>query len=95
MTASIDNKSLRGAPPSEEIFSIPRADDKDAPDQSTELEAFGEEALAIDPVIESRVLWKIDRFLMPAMVIERSDEGYGLVYYDKVSAQEGPIRLRT
>ncbi|KZL65205.1 MFS transporter [Colletotrichum tofieldiae] len=83
MTASIDNKSLRGAPPSEETFSIPRADDKDAPDQSTELEAFGEEALAIDPVIESRVLWKIDRFLMPAMVIERSDEGYGLVYYDK------------
>lgn len=33
----------------------------------------------IDPAVEARVLWKIDLFLMPVMLI-----GYGLVYYDKV-----------
>jgi MFS family permease len=38
----------------------------------------GETARAIDPVMERRVLRKIDLFLMPAMII-----GYGLVYYDK------------
>lgn len=42
-------------------------------------ELLGEEARAIDPDIERRVLRKIDMFLMPAMVF-----GYGLVYYDKV-----------
>ncbi|KAI0144538.1 major facilitator superfamily domain-containing protein [Xylariaceae sp. FL1272] len=38
----------------------------------------GDEARAIDPAVERRVLRKIDLFLMPAMVL-----GYGLVYYDK------------
>lgn len=39
----------------------------------------GDHATAIDPVMEARVLWKIDWYLIPAMSI-----GYGLVYYDKV-----------
>ncbi|KAJ0329249.1 hypothetical protein COL5a_004485 [Colletotrichum fioriniae] len=60
-------------------FTVSGAEDKYAPSQAVKLEAIGEEALAIDPVIEKRVLRKIDLFLMPAMVI-----GYGLVYYDKV-----------
>ncbi|KAF4544371.1 MFS transporter [Lasiodiplodia theobromae] len=42
------------------------------------VELLGEEASAIDPEIERRVIRKIDLFLMPAMVL-----GYGLVYYDK------------
>ncbi|OHE94201.1 allantoate permease [Colletotrichum orchidophilum] len=77
MTAVITKESQHAAP-REEPFMIPRADEKYAPDQSFNLEAIGEEALAIDPVMEKRVLRKIDLFLMPAMVI-----GYGLVYYDK------------
>lgn len=44
-------------------------DDKYAPSQAVKLETIGEEALVIDPVIEKRVLRKIDLFLMPAMVI--------------------------
>ncbi|KAL0777285.1 hypothetical protein CaCOL14_006803 [Colletotrichum acutatum] len=60
------------------FFTASRADDKNAPSQAAKLEAIGEEGLAIDPVIEKRVLRKIDLFLMPAMMI-----GYGLVYYDK------------
>ncbi|KAI0870423.1 putative MFS transporter [Hypoxylon argillaceum] len=39
---------------------------------------IGPEGQPIDPEVSRRVLRKIDRFLMPAMVI-----GYGLVYYDK------------
>ncbi|KAJ5722774.1 MFS general substrate transporter [Penicillium malachiteum] len=42
------------------------------------LDALGEEARAIDPELERKILRKIDIFLMPAMMI-----GYGLVYYDK------------
>ncbi|KAK4990528.1 hypothetical protein LTR66_006781 [Elasticomyces elasticus] len=38
----------------------------------------GEHAQNIDPVLEARVLRKIDLFLIPAMIV-----GYGLVYYDK------------
>ncbi|KAK1516880.1 allantoate permease [Colletotrichum costaricense] len=59
-------------------FTVSGAYDKYAPSQAVKLETIGEEALAIDLVIEKRVLQKIDLFLMPAMVI-----GYGLVYYDK------------
>ncbi|KAK1545869.1 allantoate permease [Colletotrichum paranaense] len=59
-------------------FTVSGAHDKYAPSQAVKLETIGEEALAIDLVIERRVLQKIDLFLMPAMVI-----GYGLVYYDK------------
>ncbi|KXH34332.1 allantoate permease [Colletotrichum simmondsii] len=51
------------------LFTVSGADDKYAPSQAVKLEAIGEEALAIDPVIEKRVLRKIDLFLMPAMVI--------------------------
>ncbi|KAI3530388.1 allantoate permease [Colletotrichum filicis] len=59
-------------------FTVSGAYDKYAPSQAVKLKTIGEEALAIDLVIEKRVLQKIDLFLMPAMVI-----GYGLVYYDK------------
>ncbi|KAK1491037.1 allantoate permease [Colletotrichum cuscutae] len=59
-------------------FTVSGAYDKYALSQAVKLETIGEEALAIDLVIEKRVLQKIDLFLMPAMVI-----GYGLVYYDK------------
>lgn len=38
----------------------------------------GEHRQIIDPVIAARAVWKIDLFLMPAMIF-----GYGLVYYDK------------
>ncbi|KAK7458370.1 allantoate permease [Colletotrichum acutatum] len=51
------------------FFTASRADDKNAPSQAAKLEAIGEEGLAIDPVIEKRVLRKIDLFLMPAMMI--------------------------
>ncbi|KAK0371027.1 allantoate permease [Colletotrichum limetticola] len=64
-------------------FTVSGAYDKYAPSQAVKLETIGEEALAIDLVIEKRVLQKIDLFLMPAMVIERCNQGYGLVYYDK------------
>ena len=37
-----------------------------------------EHALDVDPVVERRVLRKIDWFLIPLMWI-----GYGFVYYDK------------
>lgn len=40
----------------------------------------GEHRQHIDPAVEARVVRKIDRFLIPAMIV-----GYGLVYYDKVS----------
>jgi hypothetical protein len=45
----------------------------------------GEHAHAIDPTVGARVIRKIDRFMIPAMII-----GYGFVYYDKAS----PILLR-
>ncbi|KXH65255.1 hypothetical protein CSAL01_10837 [Colletotrichum salicis] len=76
----------------DEPFTMTRADEKYAPDQSIKLEAIGEEALAIDPIVEKRVLRKIDLFRMPAWVIGqyagmgRFDQGYGLVYYDKVGS---------
>jgi hypothetical protein len=44
-----------------------------------------EHAHAIDPIVEARVIRKIDRFMILAMII-----GYGFVYYDKAS----PILLR-
>lgn len=43
------------------------------------LAVVGELAQDIDPVVEARVLRKIDLFLIPAMIV-----GYGMVYYDKV-----------
>jgi hypothetical protein len=48
-------------------------------DQDVAIAVVGEHAHAIDPVVEARVIRKIDRFMIPAMVI-----GYGFVYYDKV-----------
>jgi hypothetical protein len=41
----------------------------------------GEHGHAIDPVVEKRVIRKIDSFMIPAMII-----GYGFVYYDKVGS---------
>jgi hypothetical protein len=48
--------------------------------QDVAMAIVGEHAHAIDPVVEARVIRKIDRFMIPAMII-----GYGFVYYDKVS----------
>jgi hypothetical protein len=48
-------------------------------DQDVAMAVVGEHALAIDPVVEAQVIKKIDRFMIPAMII-----GYGFVYYDKV-----------
>lgn len=47
-------------------------------DQDDAIAIVGEQEHEIDPVIEARVVRKIDWFLVPAMVV-----GYGLVYYDK------------
>ncbi|KAI9746315.1 MAG: hypothetical protein M1818_000026 [Claussenomyces sp. TS43310] len=47
-------------------------------DQDIAMAVVGEHAHEIDPVMEARVIRKLDRFLIPAMTI-----GYGLVYYDK------------
>jgi hypothetical protein len=49
-------------------------------DQDVANAIVGDYAHEIDPVVERRVVRKIDCFLIPAMII-----GYGLVYYDKVS----------
>lgn len=49
------------------------------PDQDVALFLVGEHATEIDHVVEARVIRKIDRFLIPAMIA-----GYGFVYYDKV-----------
>jgi MFS family permease len=48
-------------------------------DQDVAMAIVGEHAHAIDPLIEARVIRKIDRFMIPAMIV-----GYGFVYYDKV-----------
>lgn len=56
----------------------------DAPDLSdgddVALAIVGLHAQPIDPVVEARVVRKIDYFLIPAMIV-----GYGMVYYDKVA----------
>jgi hypothetical protein len=55
----------------------------DAPDFSdgddVALAIVGLHAQPIDPLVEARVVRKIDLFLIPAMIV-----GYGMVYYDKV-----------
>lgn len=48
-------------------------------DQDVAMAVVGEHAHAMDPTVEARVIRKIDRFMIPAMII-----GYGFVYYDKV-----------
>ncbi len=48
-------------------------------DQDVAMALVGEHAHAVDPAVEARVIRKIDRFMIPAMII-----GYGFVYYDKV-----------
>ena len=47
-------------------------------DKDVAIALVGTQAQEIDPVVEKRVLRKIDLFLIPAMIV-----GYGLVYYDK------------
>ncbi|KAJ5932127.1 hypothetical protein N7516_006616 [Penicillium verrucosum] len=47
-------------------------------DKDAALAVVSEFAQEIDPIVEKRVLRKIDLYLMPAMLI-----GYGMVYYDK------------
>lgn len=44
------------------------------------LAIVGLHAQPIDPLVEARVVRKIDLFLIPAMIV-----GYGMVYYDKVA----------
>lgn len=51
----------------------------DTKDQDVALAVVGEQSHAIDPAVEARVIAKIDRFMIPAMIV-----GYGFVYYDKV-----------
>lgn len=66
-------------------------------DKDAALAVVSEFAQEIDPVVEKRVLRKIDLYLMPAMLIGQlytsylgptlltnSNTGYGMVYYDKV-----------
>lgn len=75
-------------PPDSEKAAVPSGDGS-IPPQSTGTKAAQEQDIAIamvgehrsdiDPAVETRVLRKIDLFLVPAMFI-----GYGLVYYDKV-----------
>lgn len=74
------------AQPADEKSTIPaaNADFEDvAPmylqDKDVAMAIVGEHSHAIDPAVESRVVRKIDWFLVPAMAM-----GYGLVYYDKV-----------
>lgn len=50
-----------------------------AKDQDIAIAIVGEHRHDIDPVVEARVVRKIDLFLIPTMIF-----GYGLVYYDKV-----------
>ncbi|TKA80529.1 hypothetical protein B0A49_01020 [Cryomyces minteri] len=52
-----------------------------SPDKDAAAALVGEHAHAIDPVLEARVVRKIDLFLIPAMLV-----GYGLVYYDKAGS---------
>ncbi|KAF1954709.1 MFS general substrate transporter [Byssothecium circinans] len=49
-----------------------------SPDGDVAIKLVGEHAQEIDPEVEANVVRKIDRFLIPAMIV-----GYGLVYYDK------------
>ncbi|KAJ4145150.1 hypothetical protein LMH87_004008 [Akanthomyces muscarius] len=49
-----------------------------AEDQDDALAVVGPSSHVLDPVVTSRVVRKIDLFLIPFMVV-----GYGLVYYDK------------
>lgn len=49
-------------------------------DRDIAIDLVGESRQEIDPVVEARVVRKIDFFLVPAMIV-----GYGLVYYDKAS----------
>lgn len=57
-------------------------------DQDVAMAIVGEHAHAIDPVVEARAINKIDRFMIPAMII-----GYGFVYYDKVCITTLSINL--
>lgn len=50
------------------------------PAQDVAMAMVGEHSHPIDPAVEARVIRKIDRFMIPAMIV-----GYGFVYYDKVS----------
>ena len=50
------------------------------PTQDVAMALVGEHSHPIDPAVEARVIRKIDRFMIPAMIV-----GYGFVYYDKVS----------
>ncbi|OAL05082.1 MFS general substrate transporter [Phaeosphaeriaceae sp. SRC1lsM3a] len=54
------------------------APSSDSFEKDVALDLVGEHAQEIDPIVEARVVRKIDLFLIPAMIV-----GYGLVYYDK------------
>jgi hypothetical protein len=78
------------APTSEQEKATPSSfnaqqDQKDERDIAITI--VGEHRQYIDPSVEARVVHKIDRFLVPAMIV-----GYGLVYYDKASPSP-PLRF--
>lgn len=77
----------------------PQADEKAAAvtgtitasdDDDVALAIVGEVSQDIDPVVEARVIRKIDLFLIPAMIA-----GYGMVYYDKVLLSAPPLHTVT
>lgn len=58
-------------------------------DQDIAIAIVGEHRQDIDPVLEARVVRKIDWFLIPTMIF-----GYGLVYYDKVISSSVVLLLQ-
>jgi hypothetical protein len=73
---SVDEKVPATTPEAIDESVRPTASDQD----DVALALVGEQAHDVDAAIEKRVIRKIDRFLIPAMIV-----GYGMVYYDKVS----------
>lgn len=64
--------TVTGTPTTQQPTSVPSDQDDVA------MAIVGEHSQYIDPVMEARVIRKIDLFLIPAMIL-----GYGMVYYDK------------
>jgi len=62
----------------------------DDDDDDVAMAIVGELSQHIDPVVEARVIRKIDLFLIPAMIA-----GYGMVYYDKVPPLCSSLPLHT
>ncbi|KAF2266471.1 MFS general substrate transporter [Lojkania enalia] len=76
--AARDEKGPETTSPPENRHDPPSEPSSLSLDKDIAIGLVGEHAREIDPVVEARVLRKIDSFLIPAMIC-----GYGLVYYDK------------